>query len=265
VARKPTLSPSKFSTYLKCSTKYRWTYVDERGRWFLRSKSYYSFGATLHRVLQRFHDPNDLGVQTSDQALIALEESWIAAGYSGPEEMEQALTEGKTIVAEYVEAIQSAPVGARTMFVERALQMDLGDFVLMGRIDRLDERPDGTLEIVDYKSGRRGVTTEDVASDLVMGCYQLLVRHHFPEAQVLATIHALRARQSASYAMSEAELAQFRSDLVTLGTEILNRDWESDFPTWKEACVECDFLRLCLKHADFRAESEVRAENDPPM
>ena len=31
-------------------------YVDDRGKWYLKAKSYYSFGTTLHRVLERFHD-----------------------------------------------------------------------------------------------------------------------------------------------------------------------------------------------------------------
>ncbi|HCE00424.1 MAG TPA: hypothetical protein DER07_05235, partial [Armatimonadetes bacterium] len=84
MARKPTLSPTKISTYLACPSKYRWTYVDERGRWYIRSKSYFSFGTTLHKVLQRFHDSRDAGVQTVGQALAAYEESWIEAGFESP-------------------------------------------------------------------------------------------------------------------------------------------------------------------------------------
>jgi RecB family exonuclease len=265
VPRKPTLSPSKLTTYLACQTKYRWTYVDERGRWFLRSKSYFSFGATLHRVLQRYHDQTDTSVQTSAQAIIALEESWIAAGYASAEQMEQALEKAKAIVTGYVEAAEQRPREVLTLWVERMLRLDLGEFVLTGRIDRLDEWPDGTLEIVDYKSRRSGVTCEDVASDLAMACYQLLVTHHYPDRPVLATIHALRSGEQASWSMPKDELAAFGEDIRALGIEILNRDWEADVPTWKELCVECDFRPLCLKYPDFREEFEARAGSDSPM
>ena len=177
---KETLSPSKISTYLACPTKYKWTYIDKRGRWYLRSKSYYSFGTSLHSVLQRFHDDGDKGVTTTSEAIAALEESWIQAGYASQDEMMQALSEGKRIVENYIDNYVSAPVTSKTMFVEKLLKFDVGEFVLIGRIDRLDEREDGSLDIVDYKSGRSSVSSEDIATDLAMGCYQLLFRHHYP-------------------------------------------------------------------------------------
>ena len=52
--RKPTLSPTKIRTYLECAVKYRYVYVDKIGRFYLRARSYYSFGSTLHHVLQDF-------------------------------------------------------------------------------------------------------------------------------------------------------------------------------------------------------------------
>lgn len=231
----------------------------------MRSKSYHSFGTTLHRVLQRYHDLTDSGVQTSEQAIIALEASWIAAGYTSAEEMGQALEKAKAIVAEYVGAAEREPRPARILWVERMLRLDLGEFVLTGRIDRLDEWPDGTLEVVDYKSGRGGVTCEDVASDLAMACYQLLVMHNYPDRPILATIHALRSGQQASCSIPKDELAAFREDIRALGIEILNRDWEADAPAWKELCLECDFRLLCLKDPDFREAFEARAGSDSPM
>jgi hypothetical protein len=145
------------------------------------------------------------------------------------------------------------------------LRLDLGEFVLTGRIDRLDEWPDGTLEIVDYKSGRGGVTREDVASDLAMACYQLLATHNYPDRPILATIHALRSGERASWSMPKDELAAFSEDIRALGIEILNRDWEVVTPAWKELCPECDFRPLCLKYPDFREEFERRASCDSPM
>ena len=65
--------------------KYLWTYVDSRGKWYLKAKSYYSFGTTLHKVLERFHDPGDTSVSTVGEALKVNEESWIVAGYASAE------------------------------------------------------------------------------------------------------------------------------------------------------------------------------------
>lgn len=251
MARKPTLSPSKISTYLACPVKYRWTYVDDRGKWYMRAKSYYSFGSTLHRVLERFHDSGDAGVTTTAEVLAAYEESWIDAGYASAEEMAEAYGEGRQILEKHVEESLKAPRIAKTVMVEKQLRQDLGPFTLLGRIDRVDEYPDGTLEVVDYKSGRETVTEEDVATDLAMSCYQLLLRHKFPEQPVRARIVALRSGVSAAASLSDDEAGQFETDLVKLGQLILEEDYPELIPVYKPLCPRCDFLPLCRKHDEF--------------
>lgn len=251
MSRKPTLSPSKITTYLACPSKYRWTYVDERGRWFLRSKSYFSFGTTLHKVLQRFHDSGDTGVETVEQAVAAVEESWIDAGYRSAQEMQEARGEGKSIVAAYVEQATLAPTGAKTIMVEKQLRVEFDDFVLIGRLDRVDEWPDGTLEIIDYKSGRDHVTDEEVESDLAMACYQLMLHTLYPDRPIRASILALRSNTKGTWAMSDVEMEQFRTDLVGLGIEILNREYDQIDPSYRALCPSCDFLPLCRKHPDW--------------
>ena len=237
---------------MACPVKYKWTYVDERGKWYLRSKSYYSFGSTLHSVLQRFHDEGDKGVTTAHEAVAALEESWIEAGYSSQEEMMEAMAEGKAIIESYVENFKAQPVTAKTLYIEKLLRADLGPFVLIGRLDRVDERNDGALEIVDYKSGRQTVNEEDIATDLAMNCYALLLRSKHPEKDVCASIVALRTGARATVNFGAKGLAVFQKDLVVLGEEILRRDYQSMVPVPKELCPTCDFLQLCSKHPEFK-------------
>ena len=250
--RKPTLSPSKITTYLACPVKYRWTYVDDRGKWYLRSKSYYSFGTTLHRVLQKFHDAGDSGVTTQAEVLAAYEESWIDAGFSSAEEMAEAFGEGKQILTRHVQKQLERTTPTRTLFVERQFRWDMGEFALIGRVDRVDEYEDGTLEIVDYKSGRETVSQEEVASDIAMSCYQLLLRKKFPDRPVKATILALRTGESCSHAMTDQEIEEFERDIHTLGLEILNEEYEELTPIYKPLCFHCDFTPLCRKHPEFQ-------------
>lgn len=253
--RKPTLSPSKLTTYLACPVKYRWTYVDPRGRWYMRAKSYYSFGTTLHRVLERFHDSGDVGVSTTAEALAAYEESWIDAGYSSAEEMAEAYGEGREILERHVNLALTVASDAKTLFVERQLRKDLGAFVLLGRVDRVDQYADGTIEVVDYKSGRETVRPEDVENDIAMACYMLLLRHHFPDAPIRARILALRSGDSAIATLDEAALAQLEADLRALGTKILHEDYAEMTPLPKALCARCDFLPLCKAHEDFQLDT----------
>jgi ATP-dependent helicase/DNAse subunit B len=170
--------------------------------------------------------------------------------------MQEALGEGKSILQAYVEKVTLQPITAKVLYIEKLLRLDMGPFILMGRVDRVDEHEDGTLEIIDYKSGRLEVTPEDVQCDLAMGCYQLLLKSMHPEANVIGTIIALRSGNQASYAMSTKELEEFRNDILAIGTEIIHRDFEHHVPVWKDICPECDFLSLCKKHPEFVIPSE---------
>jgi putative RecB family exonuclease len=251
VPRKPTLSPTKISIYLACPFKYWWTYRDGRGRWYLKAKSYYSFGSSLHRVLERFHDLEDQGVTTTAEALAAYEESWIDAGYSSAEEMAEAFGEGRQILERHLEEIHRAPLTAKTLFVERQFRHDFGEFVLIGRIDRVDEGEDGSLEIVDYKTGRSTIDEAEVRDDLAMCCYQLLLKKKYPDREVKATILAVRTGESASYSLSSDELDEFEASLLQLGNQIIFDEYEDKFPSGKPLCLRCDFLPLCRKDHRF--------------
>lgn len=252
MARKPNLSPSKISTYLACPVKYRWTYVDSRGRWYVRAKSHYSFGLTLHKVLERFHDSSDAGVKTVEEVAAAYEEGWIDAGFQSSEEMAESFGEGLEILERHVQRTQ-AQVKAQTLAVERTLKYDMGEFVLMGRVDRLDEHEDGTLEIVDYKTGREGVTSEDVETDLAMSIYQLLVAREFPGRPVMATLESLRGDHRASASLSHEQLDELEVDLRKLGSAILSEDLFDRVPVAKDLCLRCDFLVLCRQDPEFQS------------
>ncbi len=226
--------------------------MDDRGKWYLRAKSYYSFGSTLHKVLERFHDAGDTGVQTTAEAMAAYEENWIDAGFSNAEEMSEAYGEGKTILEKHIERESKRTVSAETILVERILKCDYDLFRLVGRIDRLDRHEDGTLEIIDYKSGRETVSAEEVAADIAMACYQLLVSKQYPGHPVMATIIALRSGEQASAAMSLEDLAAFEVDICKLGGEIVSSDDFYDrVPVFKRLCRQCDFIPMCRKHEDF--------------
>jgi putative RecB family exonuclease len=258
VPRKPTLSPTKISTFLACPLKYRWTYVDERGRWYLRAKSYYSFGTTLHKVLQRFHDGGDTGVMTTEEGLAAYEESWIDAGFTSAEEMQEAFGEGREILERHFEEAAKTPHEAKVLFVEKQFRMPFGDdFDLVGRIDRVDEYPDGSLEIIDYKSGRDHVFAEEVESDLAMGIYQLLLHDKYPDRPIRATIVALRTGRFASHSISPDDIEVLKQDLSQLGHQILWSNWDEAQPTPKGICARCDFLALCRQYPEFEWVQEL--------
>ena len=188
---------------------------------------------------------------TTEETWAIYDENWIEAGFNSAEEMAEAYGEGKLILERHVEEHKKRPTTSQTLFVERQLKLDMEEFELVGRLDRVDQHEDGTLEIIDYKSGRDSVDQDDVKFDLALGCYQLLLRHKFPGQPVKATVIALRTGQSATASLSNEELEELAGDLHSLGLRILTEEFHEIFPTHKQICSRCDFIPLCRKHEEF--------------
>jgi len=91
--------------------------------------------------------------------------------------------------------------------VERTVATRTDVIAVSGRIDRLDARPadagDGTeLVVVDYKTGRHVLTTDDARSSLALALYALAAGralrrpchrvelHHLPTGEILAWSHS---------------------------------------------------------------------------
>lgn len=251
--RKPVISPTRLRTYLLCEVKYYHTYLNPRAKPYLRPKREYSFGTTMHAVLQHLHAQGGVERVSVEQLHQVMQQQWVAAGYASAQEEHHYQQLAAALLQQYhyqaQQALRQIPLEKRprVLMQERMLRMDMGAFVLLGRVDRVDEHPDGTLEIIDYKSWRTSVTPEEVRNDLAMGCYQLLLKHHYPDRRVVATIVALQTGEFASASLSEEELEQFQQDIRQLGEEIVSRDFEYLHPLRIPHCEECEFLPLCQR------------------
>jgi RecB family exonuclease len=165
------------------------------------------------------------------------------------------------MVGPYVETLDpdTEPVG-----IERTVATKTETLTLSGRIDRLDERPsaDGTgagteLVVVDYKTGRRHLTSDDARGSLALAVYAVAAArtlrricrrvelHHVPSGSVAGFEHTDEslARQLGRVEMaaheSQAADARFRTGLTEAAAAEV-------FPARPSvACGWCDFRRHC--------------------
>ncbi len=245
--RKLILSPTKIKTFFECKTLYRFIYVDRIGRFYKKPKPYFSLGASLHAAIQDFHDKGGAETQTSEDLEKHLEQAWISAGYSTPDEEKRHWEAAEKSLKNYFKS--AAARKSRTIFTERTMSCDMGDFKLKGRIDRIDEWPTGELEIIDYKSGRFYVTAEQIFNDLAMGIYQIITRSRFPDRRVLSTIHCLRTGQEATVDFSDEQIIQTVDIAKDAALAIMSTSWTGEpRPEWRDGCEYCDFSDVCRRY-----------------
>ena len=154
-----------------------------------------------------------------------MESGWLTEGYRDDEQSASVRVRAREMVERYTARLDPA---VEPRAVERTVATKTERLALSGRVDRIDERGD-ELVIVDYKTGRRTLTTDDVRGSLALAMYVLGARrtlradcrrvelHHLPTGEVLAWEHTeeslgrhLRRAESIADEASTADAAHRR-------------------------------------------------------
>lgn len=266
-------TPSRLTTWLDCPRRYRFTYLERPTPPKGPPWAHNSVGASVHTALASWWRL-PVEQRTPAHAGDLLEQGWLTNGFRDDAQCAAWRSFARELVSEYVKELDpnDEPVG-----VERTVAVRTPGLALSGRIDRLDERPAGApdgdagapddgsvppggteLCVVDYKTGRRTLTTADVRGSLALAVYavaaeQTLRRpcrrvelHHLPSATVVAWDHSpdgLRRHLDRAEAIG-AEAAAAEEVFRERGTDQASLD--AVFPPQPgPQCQWCDFSSSC--------------------
>jgi RecB family exonuclease len=191
-----TCTPSRLSTWLDCPRRYKFVYVDRPTPAKGPPWAHNSVGATVHAALAAWWSlPIERRTPTAAGALVR--QKWSALGFRDDEQAAQWQDRAVDMVTAYVTGLDpyDEPVG-----VERTVAMRTPTLAFSGRIDRLDRRGD-ELVVVDYKTGRRVLTTDDARGSLALALYAAAAArtlrrrclavelHHLPSGRVVRWEH----------------------------------------------------------------------------
>lgn len=242
-------TPSRLASF-DCPRRYRMTYLDrptpQRGLPWAHN----TVGAVVHLALSQWW-ALPLASRTPEAGGRAVERNWTPTGFRDDAQSEHWRDIARRWVEDYLDGHadpQAEPVG-----VERTVAATTSALALSGRVDRVDLR-DGELVVVDYKTGRRGITADDARGSQALALYVVAARrtlrrpctrvelHHVPTGEVAAFEHTDESL-ARHVARAEATAADIVAATDTLAAGAAADDVFPPIPT--PACSWCDFRKHC--------------------
>jgi RecB family exonuclease len=250
-------TPTRLHSWLDCPRRYRMTYLDRPPPPKGPPWAHNSMGAAVHNALAGWWRL-PLAKRSVAAAGQLVGQGWIDNGFADETQSVRHRQRAIEMVEGYVAGLNPAdePAG-----VERTVATRTDTIAVSGRIDRLDARRAETgaveLVVVDYKTGRHLLTTDDARSSLALALYALAAEralrrpcrrvelHHLPSGQVLSWTHSDEslARHLGRAEDIAAECAQ-ADGLLQAGLPAQRYD-EVFPPRPGPSCGWCDYLRHC--------------------
>jgi len=158
------VSPSRMESFETCALHW---FIDEVAGG--SSNLAANLGTIIHAVAEEAIDPSP------DALMAAVEERWSELSFETEWQSQIERNRAKDLIrrlAAYLRDVQAA--GGSLLQAEPSFELELGQVLLRGKIDRVEQYPDGTAVIVDLKTGKFDPTTDDgVAENAQLGAYQL--------------------------------------------------------------------------------------------
>jgi RecB family exonuclease len=251
------LSASAVDTYERCGLRFK---LDRDWRLAARPAAAMQYGAAIHRVLKTYFDSIRVGRAKPDEELIALFQQDLADAKI-QEAYQQELYEKQGIVQllEFLASARSIPA-SQVLHTEESFEIRFGETVVVGRIDRIDRRPDGTIAIIDYKTGKAR-DQENADESLQLSLYAIAAQEKWGYKVGALAFHNLEENVPVTTMRSESELIAARERVQAAALGIADGIFD---PKPGIHCNFCAYRSLCPekeKRIPHRAEIPAAHSN----
>jgi DNA helicase II / ATP-dependent DNA helicase PcrA len=228
------LSASDIETYRICPLKYKFARVFRIPQ---EPTIHQRFGIVVHQVLERFHTA---GGGSLAELMELFEVSWRRSGFGGSDDEQQFRERAVEALERYWRRDRDSE--AEPVWFERSFAFRLGPHLLRGRVDRVDRHPDGTYELIDYKTGK-AKTPDQLREDVQLSLYQMGARESWRLETSAQSYFYVLTGEKVPVEHSEEELDRVKATVSEIAGGILRQSFE---PTPSpEVCSFCDYRIIC--------------------
>ena len=257
------LSHSSMSMYAECPQKYKLKYVDGHRE---KPKYFFSFGNSLHKSLEYFYGAQMLVPPGLEDVLKYYQDHWLGAGYKDARQETEYFAEGRKILTGFYH--KHIGEFKRPFYVEYNFDLKIEGVAVTGKVDRIDQLDDGSLAVIDYKTGKP-IPQERVQVDPQLTLYQLACEETLGKPVKSLTFYNLQNLTPLTVEpRSGAQVAELKERVVAVAGFIAGGRFEpiagkQERPGWEKICRWCDFKSFCPAYTHLFPEGSADAAPGP--
>ena len=231
------LSASDLDLYLTCPLKYKFARVFGIPQ---EPTINQRFGILVHNVLERFHKEDDWGEDGLQRLVGLYEAGWRRSGFGTSDDELQYRERGREALRLYWERERASE--GEPVWLERKFDFRIGEHHVRGRVDRVDRLPDGSHELIDYKTGERK-TAAALERDLQLALYRLAAREAWEIEAALGSYYYVLDAEKVAVPAQPDDAERVERTVLQVGEGVLGQDFE---PRPSPAvCGWCDYKLIC--------------------
>jgi RecB family exonuclease len=244
----PRFSPLRFRVFDTCRLRYRYQYVD---RIPARLRPQDTAGSLVHRVLSDFFSKVPEEERSEGRLVVMFEGGWEALSprYRRMKGVDKLRDDSREQLRNFA---KQHDLAASPLMVEPYFQVEVAPGVtLFGRVDRIDEKSDGSLHLIDYKTGSH----PDEVDAGQLRLYAIMAEESLRRPVSRISFWHLDDGDVWTAGLSDDDKRRTRSDLLAT-VERMNT--VNDFPaTIGTHCDHCPYLYACAERPEIERRREA--------
>jgi len=232
-------SPFSLNMFQQCPRQYKFQYIDHLGDIYRKARPYFTMGDHIHATLKDFLSV----VPISERNLLKLEdllrEKW-RRNRKGFNDKADEKRWGEKALNQLRWFSKNVDMSVTPFMIENNHRAELtANILLKGRIDRVDKESDGSLHIIDYKTGKMPAEI----NQLQLHIYALILSRKQDLPVKRASYLYLEVGKFQTIGLTAEDLAQATSYVIDMVDRICQ---EKDYSATPNIyCWNCDFIEIC--------------------